>query len=116
MDDLDRILGSEERLEPSSGLADSIMEAVREEAHAPAPLAFPWLRLVPGIAVSVALLVAGTVMVLSHGIPESAAITPEQAMEWLRSEPVYPWALLVLSLAVSWFAWKLPTKLAARLG
>ena len=33
---------------PSSGFADAVMSAVHREATAPAPIAFPWKRAIPG--------------------------------------------------------------------
>ena len=50
---LDRILTAEEELVPSSGFVASVMERVREEAAAPAPIPFPWKRVVPGAVVAV---------------------------------------------------------------
>ncbi len=44
VDDLDRILLSEESLAPSSGFASAVMDSVREAAMEPPPLAFPWTR------------------------------------------------------------------------
>ena len=49
MDDFDRILSSEDTLEPSSGFENRVMEAVREAAAAPPPLPFPWGRFVLGL-------------------------------------------------------------------
>ncbi|MGA9585540.1 MAG: hypothetical protein WBQ95_09445 [Terracidiphilus sp.] len=49
---LDRILGAEEELAPSSGFLSAVMERVREEAVAPAPIPFPWRRVVPGAVVT----------------------------------------------------------------
>ena len=49
---LDRILGAEEELAPSSGFLSAVMERVREEAVAPAPIPFPWRRVVPGAVVA----------------------------------------------------------------
>ena len=46
-ENLDRILSAEEELAPSSGFVSAVMERVREEAAAPAPIPFPWKR-VPG--------------------------------------------------------------------
>lgn len=43
---------------PSSGFADSVMTAIHREAAAPAPIPFPWLRALPGLAAA-ALLVTG---------------------------------------------------------
>jgi hypothetical protein len=54
-EDLDRILASEEPLEPSSGFAASVMTRVREAAAEPPPLPFPWLRFVLGALVLAAL-------------------------------------------------------------
>lgn len=48
---LDRILMSDEELMPSSGFAAAVMERVRKEAAAPAPLAFPWKRALPAGAI-----------------------------------------------------------------
>ena len=38
-----------EELPPSSGFASSVMDALQAEAGAPAPIQFPWRRVVPGI-------------------------------------------------------------------
>jgi hypothetical protein len=51
-DNLDRILGAEEALAPSSGFMSAVMERVREEAAAPAPIPFPWKRVLPGAVVA----------------------------------------------------------------
>ena len=49
MDEIDRILVSEEALEPSSGFAASVMRAVRDTASELAPLPFPWWRFAIGV-------------------------------------------------------------------
>ena len=46
-DELDRILSKRDDIQPSSGFAASVMEAVREEAAAPPPIPFPWKRALP---------------------------------------------------------------------
>lgn len=51
-DDQDEILGQEERIEPSSGFAKGVMARVREEAAAPAPIPFPWVRAIPGMVLA----------------------------------------------------------------
>jgi hypothetical protein len=48
-DEVNRILSREEEIFPSSGFADSVMEAVRREAAAPRPIPFPWKRALPGM-------------------------------------------------------------------
>lgn len=48
-DEVDRVLSWEEEIFPTSGFADSVMEAVRHEAAAPRPIPFPWKRALPGM-------------------------------------------------------------------
>ncbi|WP_420238071.1 hypothetical protein ACOBR2_00235 [Telmatobacter bradus] len=44
---IDRILASESEIVPSSGFLDAVMNQVREEAAAPAPIPLPWKRVLP---------------------------------------------------------------------
>ena len=48
MKELDRILANEEELQPMTGFSTRVMRAVREEATATPPIAFPWARFLPG--------------------------------------------------------------------
>jgi hypothetical protein len=48
--EIDHILAAEEPLVPSSGFLASVMESVREESVAPAPIQFPWRRIVPAFS------------------------------------------------------------------
>jgi len=57
--EIDRILAAEDALVPSSGFLASVMERVREEAVAPAPIPFPWKRALPGAIVIVGAFGAG---------------------------------------------------------
>jgi hypothetical protein len=58
-DEIDQILSRGDEILPSSGFAASVMDAVRREAAAPAPIPFPWMRALPGLVVGAcALLVA----------------------------------------------------------
>ena len=50
MEDLDRILVSEDPLAPSSGFVARVMEAVEEAAVTPLPLPFPWGPFALGVA------------------------------------------------------------------
>jgi hypothetical protein len=71
-DELDRILAKRDDIQPSSGFAASVMEAVREEAAAPPPIPFPWKRALPVLVFAALALVvvvaAGVVSIvqLSH--------------------------------------------------
>lgn len=61
-EELDRILSKEQEIVPSSGFVVSVMDAVRREAVAPPPIAFPWKRALPGLFVT-ALAIAWVVVV-----------------------------------------------------
>ena len=52
-DDLDRMLGHEPEIVPSSGFTALVINAVRVQAQAPPPIPFPWKRALPGIAAAV---------------------------------------------------------------
>jgi hypothetical protein len=61
--ELDHLLAStlnapDAQLEPSSGFTLSVMDAVRQDAAEPAPLAFPWHRLLPGVLAALVILTA----------------------------------------------------------
>ena len=51
MDDLDRILISDETVVPSSGFVDGVMEAIDAAVHEPPPFPFPWRRFAAGLLV-----------------------------------------------------------------
>jgi hypothetical protein len=63
--ELDRMLGSEEPLVPSSGFAARVMEAVRETTVTAPPLPFPWGRFAAGVVMCTAL-AASTVLFLTY--------------------------------------------------
>ena len=48
-DELDRIMSEEHTVVPSSGFTASVMAAVLRESSAAAPIAFPWMRVLPGL-------------------------------------------------------------------
>ena len=75
MDELERILEENEELEPSSGLTDSVMRAVLEEASAPPPVPFPWVRLGLGMGGCVVLFAVAVVFAVAQGLPELAPAT-----------------------------------------
>jgi len=71
-DELDRVL-SEEGLVPSSGFTARVMEAVRQEAAEPSPIAFPWKRALPAFLTWIAALAA---LFAGAGAGQSAAQEP----------------------------------------
>jgi hypothetical protein len=77
-DELDRILAEEEIL-PSSGFTGSVMDAVRREATALPPIAFPWKRALPGLVaagLTVALVLFAAVTLLFRGSTEAPVPLP----------------------------------------
>jgi hypothetical protein len=46
-DDIESMLAHDDDILPSSGFEVSVMEAVRQDAASPPPLAFPWGRALP---------------------------------------------------------------------
>lgn len=66
--DIERVLRAEEPMEPSPGFSWRVMESVRREAAVPAPIAFPWQRLLAGIAAWCALIAAGAAALSSSAV------------------------------------------------
>jgi len=75
-DEFDRILSKEDKIIPSSGFTASVMEAVRHEASAGAPIPFPWLRALPGIIVVSFMLVAVLVQIIIQLVKGFSAPKP----------------------------------------
>jgi hypothetical protein len=78
-DEIDRVLGGEEDILPSSGFHASVMEAVHREATAPPPIPFPWRRAWPAIAAAALALVGSPVLLLKSGaagLPAFDALLP----------------------------------------
>jgi len=89
-DELDRVLSQRDDIQPSSGFAASVMEAVREEAAAPPPIPFPWKRALPvlifaGLAVA-AVVAAGVVALAQLG---RGAVAPQVAFSLRDLLPAY---------------------------
>ena len=56
--EMDQILCKQDEILPSSGFTAAVMEAVRREAAAPAPIPFPWKRALPVMILAAIVLVA----------------------------------------------------------
>jgi hypothetical protein len=77
--DLDRVLATaNDSILPSSGFAESVMTAVHREALAPAPLAFPWKRALPGMigAVAAAVLLIAAIVSFLRSAPAPGSAHP----------------------------------------
>jgi hypothetical protein len=119
--DIDRILGAQEEVLPSSGFTASVMEAVRREASAPPPIPFPWKRALPGIVVAAFVLVLAVVVGIAAllkagrgGISLSGA-TISSSLPWLNwqgtASSTVGWTALALIIAL--VSVKLSMRLAA---
>ena len=115
--EIDRILAAEEALVPSSGFLASVMERVREEASAPAPIPFPWKRALPGMVVVAGLLGAGAFELVRHAMPAASELTqiaPQISLAAVRSLEQAGW--VAFALGASLFSWMLSKRLAGRSG
>src|SRR5262249_19578384 len=83
-DDLDRLLLSEDLLEPSSGFASNVMDAVRRQATEPLPLPFPRFRFAVGLAGCSVMAGAGTALLQSETV---AAVTSPLVLRLVAVAP-----------------------------
>jgi hypothetical protein len=128
--DLDRALREREEIVPSSGFVAAVMEAVRQEEAASAPIPFPpipfpWKRALPGLMASVALAVGLIVRWIfsdAHGNASvgsaTAALPAGNLFAMLPHEQIaastllaLEWSALALlvSFAAAWFSMKIAT-------
>jgi hypothetical protein len=115
--EIDRILATEDALVPSSGFLAAVMERVREEAAAPAPIPFPWKRVLPGAIVMVGAFGAAAFELVRQGLPaagEFTLTTPHISVAMERPLEQAGW--IALALGVSLFSWLLSKRLAGRAG
>ena len=112
-DEIDRILGEESTLTPSSGFSASVMDAVRREATTPAPLPFPWHRVAPGLAICLLAIVAAAIAALPAPGGAEAEWAPlasrlegtllAQSTLWLAGTLLGSWLVVRVSLIFSGF-------------
>lgn len=117
-DSLDRILGAEEELAPSSGFVSSVMDRVREEAVAPEPIPFPWRRALPGMIVAGGGLVWCAVKVVQMGVSAAGTVSfvPLLQPAILTSPQVKDAGWVAAALGVSLLSWLLARRLVGRGG
>jgi hypothetical protein len=115
--EIDRILATEEELVPSSGFLAVVMENVREEAAAPPPIPFPWVRAVPGMILATVVFGLGAVEMVRTGLPalREIAITPPQLSAAVM-QPLKEAGWVALALGASLLSWLLSRRLAGRSG
>jgi hypothetical protein len=112
---IDKILGSEPQLVPSSGFAVSVMERIREEAAAPPPIPFPWKRAVPGFLIAGGVLGWGGVELVHFAGPALVDLRRTQvpvAVTATMVQPLEQAGWVVAALAVSLITWILARRVA----
>jgi hypothetical protein len=116
-ENLDRILGTEEELVPSSGFVASVMERVREEAAAPAPIPFPWKRIVPAMLLALGVLGWSVAELVRNGLSDLrslALVQPHVSTALTQSVQETGW--VAMALGVSLAAWVISRRLVGRSG
>jgi len=115
--EIDRVLGMEEDLIPSSGFMASVMERVEEEAAAPPPIPFPWKRAIPGILLTAGVFGWGAVELVRLGLPMARSLTiiaPHLSAAYVRTVESAGWVALALGISLA--SWMLSRRLAGRGG
>ena len=119
-ENLDRILGAEEELAPSSGFVSAVMERVREEAAAPKPITFPWKRVMPGAVLAVCGVAWLGVEVARQGakaVPNMGSLIEQFAHVRLQmSGTLEDAGWVAASLGVSLLSWLLARRMIGRSG
>lgn len=76
-DPLDAVLlaefNSDGQLQPSSGFALSVMDAIHDAATVPPPIPFPWKRILPAAIAIPCVLVAFIIWSANHSIPTTSS-------------------------------------------
>jgi hypothetical protein len=101
-DDLDRILSSEDSLEPSSGFAMNVMDSVRRQAAEPPRPRFPWFRFAAGLAACIALAASGTVLLVRSEPVLAAMAAPLAPLAAHAPELGYAAAAVLAGLGLAW--------------
>jgi hypothetical protein len=112
---IDEILVDEPELVPSSGFAASVMERVREEAAAPAPIPFPWKRAVPGMVVAAGVFGWSAVELVRFAGPALVQLRQTEthvAMNAAMAGPLEQAGWVVAALAVSLITWMIARRVA----
>jgi len=101
---------SSEELQPSSGFVQSVMQSIQTEAREPSPIAFPWRRILPGMAVIVCSLLLAAISLIRHGphFEAAASATSTFRLSNIAStlssssrEAAICWILVAVCLAIA---------------
>ena len=116
LDAIERIVAAEEELIPSSGFLATVMERVRDEAAAPPPIPFPWMRALPGL-VLVAGVIGWTGFEMAHtSLSAVREVSFTQLNLAAAGRALEPAGWVALALAASLLSWLFSRRLAGRSG
>lgn len=107
-DEMERILSTEEAIQPSPMFAAKVMGALRREAAVPAPIAFPWKWAAPGLAAGVAA-IALSLMEL----PSQDSAASQVATIWLDAARHLGLGWVGLALAITFAAMVVTRRLSS---
>ena len=100
-DELDRILSSEDLMEPSPDFTMDVIARVRLQAAEPSPLSFPWFRVVTGLGATCVMAAAGAVLLLRSGSALTATVAPLAELAGVTPELGYATSAILVSLALA---------------
>jgi hypothetical protein len=103
VNEIERALGEDPQIEPSSDFCARVMVTVRQEVREHEALAFPWSRLIPGLVACALVAVVGLIIDPTPSAPASLVSVLEdpmvsQALTWMSSTMVGIWMLVWMSL------------------
>lgn len=100
-DDLDRVLSTDDNLEPSSDFVMNVMAAVRLSDVEPPALTFPWLRFMAGLTASSVMAAAGTILLLRSETALATVMAPLAQLAAVAPKLGYAAAAVLLSLGLA---------------
>jgi len=97
----DHLNAPAEQLTPSSGFVLSVMDAIQKQAIEPAPIAFPWKRVLPGANAILCALVAFVVYAYA-GRHSTPAVRPDFVLPsaFTSGEITLCWIALAVCLSI----------------
>jgi hypothetical protein len=93
-DDIDQVLAIAEKIAPSPGFLASVMEEVEREAAAPAPLEFPWIRVLPQFL--------ATIVAIAAAIWHAIGVLSDPAIIAALNEQILQLSTLAAGMGLQW--------------
>jgi len=107
--EIEHALRSDRPIRPSAEFASRVMGAVRREAQESESIAFPWLRVLPGLIACCALTVVALILVEPQPLPEAVSTKLRdprllQAVTWVPTYILGTWAMIWTTLRFAGFS------------